>query len=204
MVKFFAHYDAESLVVQGFYRSDLHAEIPEPNLEIAEALYEIAGDIAGPSMCDPDSGEVFAAPAAEVSIEEIRERAMSTVILWINQLTAQMSQGYPSGEVATWPKKAIEAETVLAGGDAGPLIATEALESGESELETATRINARAQATSRIMGKVTAIRRRTATAIEAAGDAAAVNAALEAALAEGHQKALDEGLQPPAAAAFTS
>ncbi len=133
-----------------------------------------------------------------VNLDGARAHARTTIIGAIDAVTAAILGAYPQAERLGWDAKASEAQLVLTAGEAAtlelaPLLVAECIaEHGAADEVTrlaqlivkAATVAAKATAWGELMASLSGIRGRAFTAIAGAGDAAAVQAALDAAVAD--------------------
>jgi hypothetical protein len=131
-------------------------------------------------------------------LADVRECARRDVLTAIDTATSAILGAYPQAERLGWDAKASEAQLVLTAGDAAslelaPLLVAECIaEHGPADEATrlaqivakAATVAAKATAWGELMASLSGIRGRAFTAIAGAGDAAAVQAALDAAVAD--------------------
>ena len=136
-----------------------------------------------------------------VSLDDARSAARRRLVAWIDGLTAQLRNGYPRDEVASWTEKATEARALLAGGAARPMLTREAELRGVPPEELARTVIGHADRFAGIMGAVAGLRATATAAIDAATTPEAVAAALTEALADAATVARELGLTVPEARA---
>jgi hypothetical protein len=133
-----------------------------------------------------------------VPIEEQRAAARASIVAAIDNATAAILGAYPQAERLGWDNKASEAQLVLAAGEdatleLAPLLVAECVaEHGPADEVTrlaqlivkAATVAAKATAWGELMAGLSGIRGRAFTTIAGASDAAAVQAALDAAVAD--------------------
>lgn len=145
---------------------------------------------------------VFAPPPPEplpdVPIEEQRAAARASIVAAIDSATAAILGAYPQAERLGWDAKASEAQLALTAGEAAtlelaPLLVAECIaEHGPADevtrlaqlIDKAATVAAKATAWGELMASLSGIRGRAFITIADANDAAAVQAALDAAVAD--------------------
>jgi len=116
---------------------------------------------------------------------------------FINGLTKQITDQYPSAEVSAWPSKAEAARAVIAGtarADQTAMIQDEADLTGATLADQAAAIVAKAEVFEAIVAKVSGLRQATDAALVAATTSAEREAALDAAKAQAAVMAAEYGL----------
>lgn len=117
------------------------------------------------------------------TIGQIRDEARAKVVSWASATLSKFTAGYPPEEVLSWSAKLPAARRVLQGGQE-PMIAIEAQALGVAPQALAAKVAEKGGQYEAIVALAAAIRGRTHAAIDAAPDAAAVDAVLAGALAE--------------------
>lgn len=196
----FAGFDPITGVILTCYDSSVHGDtIPAEAIEMTDAQF--FGHINSQPRLRVN---VLAVPPAFVedvpappSLEEQKSNANLRVLGWINALTNQLRAGYAQDESASWPAKAPQAREVVAGGDPGTLILAEASATGQTPMQIAQTIVARAEITEAIIGKVSGLRRMVMADIQDATNEAEIETAIAAGLATATLEAQAFGLTIP-------
>jgi len=115
-------------------------------------------------------------------LDQIRDEAKAKVIAWASAMLSQFTAGYPHEEVLSWSAKLPAARNVLHGG-IEPMIQIEAKALGIDPKELAAKVAEKGGRYEAIVALAAAIRGRTHAEIDAAPDAASVDATVDKALA---------------------
>jgi hypothetical protein len=161
----------------------------------AEALETALGLQGGAYHENPENKPVGAwwvepepAPEPEPEPAPIYYLASADVVAWAGQQIEQAMADIPSQERLSWDTQVAEANAVLANASAETnLIATQSAITGETHVELATKIKAKAAQLAQFTGIIIGIRRNFLTAIEAGAqvERPALDQALAAALGGG-------------------
>ncbi len=163
------------------------AEIPEGS-EIVEFYPEALGFVPwveGVEVGHIKSGQTFAAPAspARPPLAARKADAMRMVIPKLDAIAAPVLSAYPVAEVASWSLQETEARAVAANASSpAPLL--DALRGSATKAAYAARVLAKAEAFRAILAGVKAKRDSAEAAINGAATHAALDAAMEAVLAD--------------------
>ena len=201
-IRRYAAFDPVTGDIQTCYDDSIHGgAIPPDALEMTDAQFighiNNAPRLAVNVLLNPP--EFVEAVTVEPTLDEIKADGKARVLGWINSLTQQMREGYAADEILSWPGKAPQARALVADNNSAPgaLILGEAGITGQTPLEVAQAIVALADVTELIMGKVTGVRRMVMADIDAAIDAAGVEAAIATGLQTATVEAVALGLSVP-------
>lgn len=138
-----------------------------------------AGD-AGPGWLQ--IGDDLVAPPLVEDLPALRVEAKAAAVATIEARQAQITDGVPKAEMASWSLKADRAAAWLADTSkpVPMVIAAEAQRNGKTPVQVATRIRDKAQAWEAVIGAHTAYRQNAFEAIEASSSGAEIGAALAA------------------------
>lgn len=183
-----AAYDAGTELVEGFYRSDVHSSIPTPNLEITPAEYSQA-------LLDQEAGKVLKvtggallSEVVSVSLADYRERAKRKVDAHAGGLVTAV---LPMGDGQGFLLMARVHEAAAASGDGSrtqgkyPLLAAKVLAEGASVSHAslgvaATDTDSELATIRAALAAAEEVRLKAAIDIDAAIDAAAIDAVIAA------------------------
>jgi hypothetical protein len=139
----------------------------------------------------------IAADGVERPQYETIQSAKAAMRGWINHLTAQITEQYPTAEVASWPTKNDAARAVIVGNaraDHQKMIADEAALSGRTVQAQAERVIAKADAYQAIVSAVAGFRASVDAQLEAAQTPDQYKAILDAAQVQAKAMAAAMGL----------
>ncbi|WP_170433002.1 hypothetical protein [Ruegeria arenilitoris] len=164
----------------GFYREDLHSDIPEPNVELTEKQW--SDHVSGKVIYHFIGGKVVAYVEPARPVYPSKAAARAAMAAWIDQLMAKITGQVPNYERASWPSKAEAARAFVAGtarSDQTAMIEAEAGTSNRTAEELANVIVARADAYEAVIAKAAGLRVKLDNAIEAETDPFKFKAILE-------------------------
>lgn len=194
-----AAYDANGKIT-GFYRPDLHQNIPEPNAEISEDDWR--GHIEGKMEWRFDeSGQQYEyTPPAQPRYPtlEIAQRAM---VAWINSFAADLTVGMPDAELRALPVKGAAARAYLDGTATTEqlgILQAEAGLTGEEVDALAAKIKANADRDDQVNAKISGLRRALKLQLEAVEDPFGYEPILQAGRVQAVSLAAELGLTPAA------
>jgi hypothetical protein len=116
-------------------------------------------------------------------LADAKRAAFEKVLRWCNQVAERVTRKYVAAEVAAWGAKAADARRVIATGTVSAMIQIEADAMGVTPAELAAKILLRASQYETLVARLSAVRQKAETQLEAASDVAAVQAVMQALLA---------------------
>jgi len=152
----YAHLENYTNKLLGWYDSDIHDEVPTPNIEVSESDWQSAIEIN--ANCYEDGA--FIVKDFRTS-EEIEKNKRSSINENYENEVSKLTLGVPNSEISTWTKQESEARSYKIDNQAAtPLISSLAEQRGVSLDYLADKIIEKADAYSIAIGTLTGVRQK--------------------------------------------